>query len=324
MPPTKFKLITTREHLKRPVHEVLADWLTTALRRPVSKAKARKLVIAGAVHANGRRVTLATPSFSAGVSIDASVDIAKLFGDSTSRDKPFELTPDRILFEDADLIFVDKPPGLPAHQTLDETRDSLFAAVRRFLKKRDRIDNPYLGVHQRLDRDTSGVVLFTKSKRVNAAIARSFSDHATVKVYQAITVAGSDLQPEWTIKNELGKVSSSSKKSMYGSVRSGGQFAETAVRILARYPLGLWIEAIPKTGRTHQIRVHLAEYGLPIIGDDLYSSPEKWRELARLEPRLMLHATRLVVPHPVTARKLSVQSPLPPDFERCRHFAEKG
>jgi 23S rRNA-/tRNA-specific pseudouridylate synthase len=161
-------------------------------------------------------------------------------------------------------------------------------------------------------------VLFTKSKRVNAAIAQTFSDHTTVKVYQALTIPRADAPREWTIKNQLGTVSSRSKRSIYGAVRSGGQFAETSFRVLAKYPLGLWVEAIPRTGRTHQIRVHLSEFGLPIIGDDLYGTPEVWGKLAPVAPRLMLHAARLIVRHPVTGRELSVRSPLPEDFERCR------
>jgi 23S rRNA pseudouridine1911/1915/1917 synthase len=72
----------------------------------------------------------------------------------------------------------------------------------------------------------------------------------------------------------------------------------------------LWIEAIPKTGRTHQIRVHLSESGLPILGDDLYGGEER-------APRLMLHAGRLTFPHPITGRETSVNSPLPDDFKQC-------
>src|SRR5438105_15532432 len=112
---------------------------------------------------------------SPGTNIEARIDVAKLFEDSTSRDKTFELTADRILFEDDDLIIVDKPSGLPAQPTLDPARDNLFAAVGRFLSKRDGAGDPYIGVHQRLDRDTSGIVLFTKSRRVNTAIGELFT-----------------------------------------------------------------------------------------------------------------------------------------------------
>ena len=231
--------------------------------------------MAGAVHLRGRRARIPSQGLLPGSEIAVYVDVTRLFGDSTSRDRPFEVTPDRILFEDEDLIVIDKPSGLPSQPTVDEARDNLFAAVGRFLARRDGIAKPYVGVHQRLDRDTSGVVLFTKSRRVNASAGEIFSKHLGTKIYQALTVPRanglrSKLKREWTIKNYLGKVHSRSKRARYGAVRSEGEFAETSFRVIAEYPRGLWIEASPKTGRTHQIRVHLSEYGLPILGDDLY------------------------------------------------------
>jgi RluA family pseudouridine synthase len=302
------------EQVKKRLDMALADWLPAALGRPVSKAKVRKLIMAGAVRLNGSPVRNAGIELSSGIKVEADVDPEKLFGDQTSHDKKFELTPDRILFEDADLIVVSKPPGLPSHPTVDEARDNLFTAVTRFLKKRDG-DSPYLGIHHRLDRDTSGIVLFAKSRRENTAIAESFSRHEVVKFYQALTIAPAreKVPEEWTIKNYLGKVSSKSKRAMYGAVRSDGNFAETSFRIVERHPHGIWIEAIPKTGRTHQIRAHLSECGLPILGDDLYGS-QKTNDLA---PRLMLHAGQLRFPHPVTRVEILVKSPLPEDFKQC-------
>ena len=108
-----------------------------------------------------------------------------------------------------------------------------------------------------------------------------------------------------------------SKPSRYGAVDSDGAFAETAFRVIAAYPNGNWIEAIPKTGRTHQIRVHLAESGLSILGDDLYGTKVKLRMTKPLAPRLMLHAAQLVFSHPITKSELSIKSPLPGDFQHC-------
>jgi RluA family pseudouridine synthase len=302
------------ELAKKRLDIALADWLPDALGRPVSKAKVRKLIIAGAVCLNGSPVRSPACELNPGMKVEANVDPAKLFEDWTSRDRKFELTPDRILFEDADLIIVNKPPGLPSHPTLDEARDNLFTAVARFLTKRDG-DSPYLGIHQRLDRDTSGVVLFTKSRRVNTAVAEAFSAHEVVKSYQALTLppARGNVLKEWTIKNYLGKVSQKAKRTRYGAVHSEGNLAETSFRIIETHPHGVWLEATPKTGRTHQIRVHLAEYGLPILGDDLYG-PQSSHGIV---PRLMLHASLLRIPHPATRVEISVKSPLPEDFKQC-------
>jgi RluA family pseudouridine synthase len=317
----KVRLITTTEHALRRLDQVLADWLPGTLTRPVSKAKVRKLIVAGAVSVNARPVRNAARVLSSGAIIEASVDVAKLFDDSTSRDRKFELTADRVLFEDDDLIVVDKPAGLPAHPTADEARDNLVAAVQRFLSERDGISKPYIGIHQRLDRDTSGVVLFTKSQRVNAAITEMFSAHKIVKIYEALTVAPSTsrsrkkIEKEWTIKNYLGKIPSRSKRTRYGAVSSDGSPAETTFRVIERRTRGIWVEAIPRTGRTHQIRVHLAEYGLPVLGDDLYGAAEQ----SFIASRLMLHAKRLMFRHPITQQEALVESPLPPDFQECLH-----
>jgi RluA family pseudouridine synthase len=313
VPLTNLKLITTVEHDCQRLDDTLAAWLTGKLHRPVSKAKVRKLVMAGAISVDGRRIKTASLSLSKGTTIDARIDTARLFADLTSRDRAFELTPRTILFEDEDLIVVDKPPALPSQPTVDGARDNLLAAVTRFLSKR-KTSQPYVGVHHRLDRDTSGIVLFTKSKRVNAAVGEIFSSHRGVKIYQAITAPGRTPKQEWTIQNQLGLVASPSKRRKYGVVPTGGDSAQTAFRTLARYSKGLWIEAIPKTGRTHQIRVHLSEYGLPILGDDLYGVSEGIRPLAS---RLMLHATQLTFPHPISGLELNIKSPLPDDFVRC-------
>src|SRR5262249_48584749 len=140
--------------------DVLSEWLPAALRRPVSKSKVRKLIMAGAVRLNGRPVRNALKTVVLGVTIEAYIDVVKLFADSTSRDREFELTAAHILFEDDDLIVIDKPSGLPSQPTVDEARDNLLAALTRFLSTRARITKPYIGVHHRLDRDTSGLVLF--------------------------------------------------------------------------------------------------------------------------------------------------------------------
>ena len=301
----KLSFVAAAAHAEKRLDAALAEWLPAALGRPVSRSKVRKLIMAGAVLVNGRRTRLASMALKAGVTVEAHVDSVKLFEDLTSRDKTFELMPDRVLFEDDDLIVVDKPPGLPSQPTLDEARDNLLAAVTRFLEKRDG-HKPYVGVHQRLDRDTSGVVLFTKSRHVNAAVADAFSQHKVVKVYQALTVAGSSKR-EWSIRNYIGKVSAKAKRAKYGAVQSDGELAETSFRLIEKHPRGNWIEAVPKTGRTHQIRVHLAECGLSILGDDLYGT--------KGTGRLMLHAGELRLPHPVSGIEISVKSPLPADFK---------
>jgi len=284
--------------------------------------------MAGAIRLNGRPLRIASKTLSPGATIEAHIDVARLFEDSTSRDKTFELTIDRILFEDDDLIVVDKPACFPSQPTVDQVRDNLFAAVNRFLARREGVPKTYVGAHQRLDRDTSGVVLFTKSQRVNAAVSEIFSKHQGIKIYQALTMPrrnsrSSSIKKEWNVRNHLGKISSKSKRAKYGAVDADGDFAETSFRVLGEYPRGNWIEAIPKTGRTHQIRIHLSEYGFPILGDDLYGAGHGAQERNGEMPRMMLHAAELIFPHPITGQEVSVESPLPPDFQKCLNWIKR-
>ena len=303
----KLALKTTLEHKGKRLDQVLADWLPIALSQPLSKGKVRKLIVAGAVYLNGKRVRIASKELQPNAKVEAYVDLAKLTADATRQDQIFEMGVGQILFEDDYLIAVNKPPGLPTQPTLDEARDNLFASLKKFMTKRD--PKAYVGLHHRLDRDTSGVVLFTKRTDVNAGVAELFSSHLAVKTYQALTIHPEKMPPqEWTIKNYLAK--GKEKNAHMKSVHSGGDFAQTDFRILEECPGGFWIEAKPKTGRTHQIRVHLSEGGQPILGDATYGQREKGI-------RLMLHAVNLTFPHPVTKVLISIQSPLPEDFQEC-------
>jgi 23S rRNA pseudouridine1911/1915/1917 synthase len=312
--PRKYSLTVSVQDEGKRLDQVLSEWLPRVLDQPVSKGKVRKLVIAGAVYLNGSRVRIASKELRPRARVDVYVDLAKLERDATQADRLFEMTAGRVLFEDEYLIAVDKPPGLPTQPTLDEARDNLFAAVKKYLKTRDGVADPYLGLHHRLDRDTSGVILFTKKTEANSGIAEIFSGRKAQKVYQALAkTSGSALQDSFEIKNYLGKAKGSGKKAYFTEVRSGGDFAHTSFRVLERFARahGVLIEAMPHTGRTHQIRVHLAEVGSPILGDATYGGDLK------LAARLMLHAISLTFPHPIHHTEVSIRSPLPEDFAQC-------
>jgi len=327
MPIKKLLLRTTHAQKGQRLDQVLADWLPEALARPISKGQARKLVVAGAVYLNGKRVRIASKEIQANARIEAFVDVDKLVMTEGGRakDLPFEMQARHVLFEDEWLIAVDKPPGLPTQPTLDEARDNLFAAVKKFLAKRDGQAQPYVGLHHRLDRDTSGVVLFTKATSANAGVGELFSKHLAVKTYWALTPEGApvaDAWPDsWEVKNFLGRASGAPRKgAKFTAVRSGGDFAHTDFRILERLRGALWIEAKPKTGRTHQIRVHLSEGGHPILGDASYGG----NSALGAAPRLMLHAASLTFPHPISKIEISVSSPSPEDFNQCLSRLRNG
>lgn len=227
-------------------------------------------------------------------------------------------TPSRILFEDEWLIAVDKPAGLPTQPTLDPSRPSVLSVLKSYMQKRDGRE-PYLGLHHRLDRDTSGVVLFTKNPKANAGVGALFADKTAQKTYQALAVLGTGFPATWEVKNYLGIVGRVGKASKFGAVRSGGDPAHTTFLELERYHDVALIEAMPHTGRTHQIRVHLTECGHPILGDEFYAGPMVVRLASGAQLRLlrvMLHAASLAFRHPMTNAELTIACPLPEDFAR--------
>lgn len=331
MLPKKYSLKTTVAHQGKRLDQVLAEWLPQALSRPLSKAKVRKLIIAGAVYLNSKRVRIASKELMANARIDVYVDLRKLESEGTSHDRAFEMQSSDIMFEDEWIIIVNKPPGLPTQPTLDEARDCLFTAIKRFLAKRDGVVDPYVGLHHRLDRDTSGVILFTKSKEANRGASAMFAQHTAVKVYHALAMRPRDWKPDfrtsaqWTVKNYLGPSksegrSSGGKRTRYTAVKSGGNFAHTEFKLIEAFHstevAGLHVEAQPLTGRTHQIRIHLAEGGMPILGDTTYGGIGEISRKLNI-PRLMLHAVSLTFPHPITQNQMVVKSPLPRDFAQC-------
>jgi 23S rRNA pseudouridine955/2504/2580 synthase len=219
-----------------------------------------------------------------------------------------------VIYRDACLLAIDKPAGLPSQATPDPGRDHAVAWVERYLRHETEVTNPYVALHHRLDRDTTGVLLFATHRDANVGLSRAFSEHLAQKTYLAIVElpgAATPVSDEWTIDNFLAVKKVARSGSRTEAVRSGGDRAITHFRILQRLPRVLVIEALPRTGRTHQIRAHLSQSGLPIIGDKLYGAGRgPWAE------RVLLHASRLELPHPVDGSSLVLESAIPEDMQR--------
>ncbi len=276
----KFQTRVAESLAGKRLDQVLQIWLPEQMAMPLSKSKIRKLIVAGAVYLNRKRVRIASKPVFKGASLEVYVDLEKLKDTVSEERTRFDLADRHVLFEDDFLIAVNKPTRLPTQPTLDEARDNLFAATKRFLVQKTGKPDVYLGLHHRLDRDTSGVVLFTKAKEANAGVGDLFSKRGLEKVYQAIARVNSQFAGSWETENYLAKIGKT-KGSKFGSVKSGGDYAQTLFKVLRRAGKGILVEARPKTGRTHQIRVHLAENGMPIFGDALYGGDSA--------PRMMLH-----------------------------------
>jgi 23S rRNA-/tRNA-specific pseudouridylate synthase len=148
-------------------------------------------------------------------------------------------------------------------------------------------------------------------------VADLFSKHQIQKTYHCISwhhpgAAKKSTDDAFTVDDYLGKVSERNRKSVFGKVKSGGDHAVTDFRVIEAFREAYWIEAKPKTGRTHQIRVHTSEAGYPIFGDRLYF-PEGVHSIYSA-PRLMLHALKLEFVHPMTEKAIRIDAPLPETF----------
>jgi RluA family pseudouridine synthase len=321
--------MTSRDDISLRLDDFLARWLPEVLGLEISRAQVRKLILGGAVYLSSRRMTQPQVALREGTRVEVLVDVEKLKTPVQKKDQVFELREEHILFEDSGLIAVNKPPGLPTQATLDPLRPHLYGCLQAFLKNREGRE-VYVGLHHRLDRDTSGVVLFTTDPDRNGSVSSLFSKHEAQKKYVALValLPGSPLLTKqvgqsWSMKNHLGKDprSSSGKRTRFASLQKGGDFAHTDFTLLERFGRFAWVEAYPRTGRTHQIRVHLSEQKAPILGDDTYGeTPEREvRAPARTveAARLMLHAACLTFPHPVSKVETAIVSPLPEDFQQC-------
>ncbi len=283
----------------------------------LSKGKIRKLIMAGAVYLGGGRVRIASKMVRAGARLEVYLDPDKLFAEPERDAVEWKVTPEMILFEDEWIVGVAKPAGLPTQPTVDEARANLYALLIKFFQARDG-GTPYVGLHHRLDRDTSGVMIFTKKKEVNFEIGRIFAEHLAQKTYLALVATGPRKLPaSWRVENFLAR--EPGKAGKMRAVRSGGDKAITDFRVLDSVPGAALVEAKPRTGRMHQIRVHLAEGGTPIYGDRTYgyAAPAGSPKI----PRVMLHAAALTFPHPISKLETSFTAPITAtatsDFQAC-------
>ncbi len=283
----------------------------------VSRSKVRRLIIAGAVSIHGRQERRPERDLPPGTEIRIRLDTSRFMFEKEPDDIAFELDSDSVLFEDDWLLIVNKPARFPTEATIIESRDHLHAACKRYLSRNGQHRNtPYCGLLHRLDRETSGVILFSKTRTVNAAIQKQFVDKTIQKMYIALTTPANGHTPgdRFSVQNRLARISPKSTQGKWGAVASGGDEAHTDFELAERCNTVHIVRAWPRTGRTHQIRVHLAGAGLPILGDSLYGGVATLYGIP--VPRVMLHAAELTLTHPVSGIRLCVTAPLPQDFHQ--------
>jgi 23S rRNA pseudouridine1911/1915/1917 synthase len=206
----------------------------------------------------------------------------------------------KIVFEDESLIVVEKPAGLLTMATSTERTRTLYAMLREALnRKREK-----LFIVHRLDREASGLLVFAKTLEAKEKLQDQFKDHSAGRRYVAL-VEGHVVPENFTIRSYLAE---NSAFRVYSARKPGtGKLAVTHVHVMKANPKATLIEVRLETGRKHQIRVHLAERGHPIVGDKVYGSGSKIQRLA-------LHGTELNFRHPVTGRAMHFESRYPDSF----------
>jgi 23S rRNA pseudouridine1911/1915/1917 synthase len=216
-----------------------------------------------------------------------------------------ENIPVTILYEDEYLLVIDKPKDMVVHPSLGHSAGTLVNAILSYLHEAGGGERP--GIVHRLDRDTTGVIIVAKDVRTQEALSRQFHERTVEKTYRAV-VEGIVRDDEGVVEGQIGRHPADRKR--MALVAKGGRYSFSRYKVLERLGGSTYVEVYPKTGRTHQIRVHMARLGHPIVGDGLYG-----RRAKRLAERPLLHAFRISFDHPESGARLTVEAAVAPDIE---------
>ena len=311
-----------------------------AARTELSRTRLKALILDGAVTVGPR--TIRDP----GYRVNAGEVIAVAVPPPEPAKPEGERIPLNIVYEDDEIVVIDKPAGLVVHPAAGHAAGTLVNALIAHcgdsLSGIGGVRRP--GIVHRLDKDTTGLMVVAKTDRAHQALAAQFADHGRSGPLQRGYLAlvwGAPERPKGTIDAPVGRHPKSRDRM---AVRPGGRPALTHWQVLERYPgpllkgkagppVASLIACRLETGRTHQIRVHLAHIGHPLLGDAVYGAGFKTKA-AQLPPparqaladlaRQALHAYLLTVQHPKTGQKLEFRSELPPDLARLRHSLAAG
>jgi 23S rRNA pseudouridine1911/1915/1917 synthase len=278
------------------------------LRPDLSRTRAQAAIKAGEVTVNGK---LAKPSLSleAGQRLALSPMLGHGAGYALDTAPQPEAIPLRIVFEDAHLLVVDKPAGLVTHPAPGHAAGTLVNALLAHTPDLEESDNPQRpGIVHRLDKDTSGLIVIAKDAQTHAALAEQMRERAMVKRYLAL-VEGRMEPPSGTIDAPIGRDPRNRLRMTLVSAAHGGREARTRFHTVRFVPGRSLLDVQLETGRTHQIRVHLAALHHPVVGDTTYGRPQ-----APMPPRQFLHAAHLEFRHPVTQQWMVFDAPLPDDL----------
>jgi 23S rRNA pseudouridine1911/1915/1917 synthase len=292
-----------------------------------SRSVIQKVIDANAVLVNGQP-TKASARVKEG-------DVVRIWLPELNTEPPQpEDIPIGIAYEDPSFVVVIKPPGLVTHPAKGNWTGTLVNALQFHFDKLSSVGGEHRpGIVHRLDRDTSGLLIVAKEDKAHAALSKQFADRTIQKEYIALVYGEPDRDRD-TIDMMIGTHPTNREKMAIRPEAEGGKEAVTFYEVLERFRGFALVRCKPKTGRTHQIRVHLTQIGHPIVADKMYAGrtkltlgdiagadvPEADRSLIE---RQALHAYTLSLTHPLTGEPMTLTAPLPDDIGATVHMLRK-
>jgi len=303
---TEYKFITDVQDVGERLDKFLANKLDM-----VSRSFIHNLIIANHALVNGKKTK---PGYFLKIGDNILITIPKHQDTANLELKPENMSLD-ILYEDDNIIVINKPAGIIVHPAQGVVSGTVVNFLLYHCKTLSDLNGTMRpGIIHRLDKDTSGVLIAAKNNSAHANLAEQFKNRKVKKTYMAV-VRGVILQDEGEIDRPIGRCVSHRTKMAISYV--GGKRALTKFNVIERYHKDTLINAHPRTGRTHQIRVHMAYLGYPIVGDKTYGeSKGLGSNMDSLIDRQALHAYRISFSHPISNEVVEFTTPLADDMKK--------
>ena len=278
----------------------------------ITRSAAQKVISDGAaVYADGS-------PFKKNARVSAGDEISVTFPEAAAPNAAPEDIPLDVIYEDGDIIVVNKPQGMVVHPAPGHVTGTLVSALLfrcgSSLSGINGVLRP--GIIHRIDKDTSGLICAAKNDPAHVSLSEQLKDHSMRRTYRAIVVGGLR-DDEGTVDAPIDR-SRTDRKKMAIVPRGEGRDAVTHYRVISRLPGFTYAEMKLETGRTHQIRVHMASIGHPVLGDHVYGGGST--QFEKKHPALFkgqcLHAAELELTHPATGERMTFFAPLPDNFEK--------
>lgn len=308
-----------------------ADRAILTANPPCTRSQLQRLIDEGAVTANGEPVK-AGAKLSPGATVEIRFPPPKPL-DVMPEDRPIE-----ILYQDEHLLVVNKPPGLTVHPSSTQTEGTLVNILLHHVRDLSGIGGKLRpGIVHRIDKDTSGALVITKTDEAHHKLVETFSKHDIDRVYWALCYGvpknAGTLEKPIRIEGSIGRSPTDRKK--MALLEKGGRHSVSLYYVRGNYRFASLVEVRLETGRTHQIRVHLTSIGHSILGDPVYGTPTerqtKWTALPRAVqdavhalPGQALHAGVLGFTHPITGEKLRFEAKPPEAFSRLMGILQES